>query len=177
MDSLGYRLGDGFDMTRRVLGVSLSRPKNWKSENLRLRPASDVFESGPECRRLRGQEVRMPEAKRREKLRICRPGVANRDGVGARPEKFQVLEGWGGRIPGFQRADTQEFSVSGSNVPNGDISNYYLAGNYPFERFVSNKFTPYLIPTIKRANLFWVACFVHYLDFRTPNTNIVWRLP
>ena len=53
MDSLGYRLGDGSYMTRRVLGVSLSRPKNWKSENLGFRPASDLLEIGPEWRRLR----------------------------------------------------------------------------------------------------------------------------
>ena len=35
MDSLGYRLGDGPDMPRRVLGVSPSRPQ--KTGNLKFR--------------------------------------------------------------------------------------------------------------------------------------------
>ena len=42
-----------------------------------FRPASDVLKSGPECRRLRQDGVGMPEASRREKLRILRPVVAN----------------------------------------------------------------------------------------------------
>jgi hypothetical protein len=75
MDSLGYRLGDGSDMTRRVLGVSLSRPQ--KSEKLKSRDSapratcSRVARSADACDRM---GVGMPEPKRREKLRIWRPG-------------------------------------------------------------------------------------------------------
>jgi hypothetical protein len=87
--------------------------KNWKSE---IPPPSDVLEIWLECRRSLRHGVGMPEAKRREKLRIWRPGVANRAGVGARPEKSRVLEGWGGRIPGFQffSERTLRFSDQGS---------------------------------------------------------------
>jgi hypothetical protein len=84
-------------------------PKNWKSENLRLRPASGVLEIGPECRRLRGQGVRMPEAERREKLRIWRPGVASQ------VEVLRVVREFG--VPGWQKfpkADPHELMASGS---------------------------------------------------------------
>ena len=61
----------------------------------------------------------MPEAKRREKLRIWRPGAVSRAG-GAWPEKSEARGRWSGRIPGFQRVGTQ-IPISGlSNVPNGD---------------------------------------------------------
>ena len=50
MDSLGYWFGDGSDMSRRVLGISLSRPQNLKIWN----SACDaVLEIGPEWRWLR----------------------------------------------------------------------------------------------------------------------------
>jgi hypothetical protein len=82
MDSLGYRLGDGSDMTRRVLGVSLSCPQ--KSEKLKFRDSapratcSRLGRSGAVWARM---GVGMPEVKRLEKLRIWLPGVASRAGV------------------------------------------------------------------------------------------------
>jgi hypothetical protein len=55
----------------------------------------------------------MPKVKRDEELRTWGDEAASRAGVGARPEKSLVLEGWGGRIPGFQFSESGHSKISG----------------------------------------------------------------
>jgi hypothetical protein len=88
-DSLGYRLEGFLIWPPRSHRASLSRPR---VTCLRVARGADA------CH---GQGVGMPNAKRREKLRIWRPGVANRAGVGAR----------GQRNPGCWRGGAAEFQV------------------------------------------------------------------
>jgi hypothetical protein len=90
-------------MTRRVLGVSLSRRKNGKTEIPGFRPVSDVLEIGPEWRRLR------------------RDGVFG-DAGGETARETENLGSWGGEsgrgrcaareIPGVGRVVRQNFSFS-----------------------------------------------------------------
>jgi hypothetical protein len=62
----------------------------------------------------------MPEAKRREKLRIWRPGAVNRAGVGARSGKSRVLEEVGRQNSRFSESGHSEINDEGP-LPSGTV--------------------------------------------------------